>query len=195
MTAPVSGRFRNNEVKKNISAGGSRRPEIFFAVKIVFQDLILRQIGIEGGPHGHDEKAIAARRAAAYMSPHIRQLPAQNLYSRCQLVLEFIRVALNSPLSQGCLRLEGNSRQHEQLGLFYQSFGGSERRLAHRFLLFLAVVFQSMILLHRHKFPRWSDGVSFFGHRNVETASRLSKSLLVGLLSLPAKKPVDEHFG
>src|SRR5262249_1888772 len=80
-------------------------------------------------------------------------------------------------------------------GLFYQSFGGSERRLAHRFLLFLAVVFQSMILLHRHKFPRWSDGVSFFGHRNVETASRLSKSLLVGLLSLPAKKPVDEHFG
>src|SRR5262245_41675909 len=103
--------FRKQRRKEKYLGGWFAPTWNFFAVKIVFQDLILRQIGIEGGPHGHDEKAIAARRAAAYMSPHIRQLPAQNLYSRCQLVLEFIRVAHNSPLSQGCLRLEVNSRQ------------------------------------------------------------------------------------
>src|SRR4030095_15856473 len=33
MTARVSGRFRNNDVKKKISAGGSRRPEIFLPSK------------------------------------------------------------------------------------------------------------------------------------------------------------------
>src|SRR5262245_52560671 len=124
-----------------------------------------------------------------------RQLtcPHISASSQSRICTAVANLCLSSSTSLMIHRVAYTTKQRVES--FDQSFGGGERRLAHRFLLFLAVVFQSMILLHGHKFPRWSDGVSFLGHRNVETASRLSESVLVGLLSLPAKKPIDEDFG
>src|SRR5262249_51958576 len=116
MTAPVSGRFRNNEVKKNISAGGSRRPEIFFPSKSYSRISSSGRLGSKGGRMGMMRK-LSPRGERQLTCPHISASSQRRICTAvAQLVLEFIRVAHNSPLSQGCLRLEGNSRQHEQLG-------------------------------------------------------------------------------
>src|SRR5262245_27250235 len=48
-----------------------------FSIKIVLEDFVFRKIRIEGWAHRHDEKTIASRRAAADVSPHIRQFPAK----------------------------------------------------------------------------------------------------------------------
>src|SRR5262247_1655371 len=70
MTAPVSGRFRNNEVKKNISAGGTRRPEIFLPSKSYYRISFSGRLGSKGGRMGMMRK-LSPRGERQLTCPHI----------------------------------------------------------------------------------------------------------------------------
>src|SRR5581483_5026352 len=77
---------------------------------------------------------------------------------------------------------------HAVFQSLYQSLRHGNGRLAHRFLLFLGVALELMILLDAHELAGGSQRVFFFRRRDVEAPRRLADRILIGLLSVLAEQ-------
>src|SRR4030095_15703676 len=135
MTARVSGRFRNSEVKKKISAGGSRRPEIFLPSKSYSRISSSGRSGSKGGRIGMMRK-LSPRGERQLTCPHIS---ANSQRSNCT---PMANLSFSSSMS-----LIMDHPRHNNRELPYQSFGGGNRRLANGFLFFFRVGFPASVLV------------------------------------------------